>query len=820
MGTSRHPAYRSYFFFIVAVGLAITALACYRAVADGISYHWLILASVTVLAGSVTVKIPGINSKITVADMFTFTNIVLFGPAAGTVTAALDGLAGSVRAKTASRRLEYAFFNTATMALSAQFAGMAFYRLLGGAPLYGTGGVSLRQVILPMASLGLIHHLSNSGIVAVMVALETRKGIYRIYRENFFWTLLSYLTCASVAVLIAANAAAITPFVLALLLPVLLIVYVGYKAHEDKTKERIKHRQLNELYLRTVESLALAVDAKDQTTHSHIHRVRSYAMGLADLCGITDSNELMAIRTGALLHDIGKLAVDDYILNKPGKLSPQEFEKMKMHALAGHEIVEQIQFPFPVAKYVRGHHERWDGQGYPDGLKGEGIPLGARILTIADAFDAMRSWRPYKNSLSMQDSLEELRSMAGTVFDPKLVELFIQNIPQLENMAIEASKDMPELSFRCYAEEINRALASSKPNAFHHPLPTVKTAALFSLFEFCISLGRHLDLQDLFLNLAERIKCLMPYNLCILFLEKGDGTLGADHVSGKCADVVQGLTVQIGKGVSGWVAAYQQPIMNTAAAMEFHGLDFDYASLKDTLVVPMVADENCFGTISLYAEDPMSFSQEHLALLQVVARQVSPVVAEARSDRHPAEPGNQPHTGSYLSVAASKLIAAAAKTGSPFSLIYLDLQNFSHLVKLCGVEASDSIRRQVAEGLRAELRDIDVLVQFGNKGFVALIDGWGHEAALHLTQRLQRRVRGIQVGNVAGHNVYIIQRIGIATYPSDGTTIAALLESAQHHLAMRAGLGKPGLEEAGTKPRMSVESIANKSYSSSGPARE
>src|SRR5437773_10993027 len=130
----------------------------------------------------------------------------------------------------------------------------------------------------------------------------------------------------------------------------------------------------------------MAVDAKDHTTYGHIRRVRAYAMVLAKLRGITDAAELMAIETGSLLHDIGKEASDDYILNKPGRLSKQEFEKMKTHAPVGHEILQQIKFAFPVAEYVRYHHARWDGTGYPDGLKGEAIPLGARIISISDAF--------------------------------------------------------------------------------------------------------------------------------------------------------------------------------------------------------------------------------------------------------------------------------------------------------------------------------------------------------------------------------------------------------------------------------------------------
>ena len=521
-----------------------------------------------------------------------------------------------------------------------------------------------------MAILGLVHCLSNSGMVAVMIAFERKRHFYQVWRESFLWTGITYLTCASVAVIIAVNASAVTPFVLAVLLPVLVVIYFEYKAHQEKTEEQFKHRQLNDLYLRTVESLALAVDAKDQTTHSHLRRVRAYAEGLAALCGVTDGNELMGIRTGALLHDIGKLAVDDYILNKPGKLTRQEFDKMKMHALAGHEIVEQIQFPFPVAAHVRGHHESWDGRGYPDGLKGEDIPLGARILAIADAFDAMRSWRPYKASLSMQDSLHELCSKAGSAFDPRLVGLFNQHIDRLENMAIEAARDSRELSFRNAAEESNRSLAHQNAVPFHHPLAATTRVELISLCEFCASLAQHLELQDLYVKVAQRLRRLIPSCLCAFYIEKGNGALKIDYAVGKHADMVQNMSVQVGKGVSGWVAAYHQPMMNTTAAMEFYGLNFDPACLKDSLVVPLMFDEACIGTISLYAESPMTYSHEHPGVLQVVARQVAPIIADAHkratsnNEQRLIEGETRAYHASYLSCAAARLIATAKAAGA------------------------------------------------------------------------------------------------------------------------------------------------------------
>ena len=585
-GPSGHPrpACRLFFYLIVLVGFGIVLEAIFHGHLQDLGYQWLIIAALTVITGSFTVRIPAVDSRVSIADTFIFTNIVLFGTAAGAITAALDGLAGSIRARNRARRMEYALFNSANMGLSACLAGMAFFRVLGRPPLYGTGGVTFGEAFVPMAILGLVHYLSNSGIVAVMIALQDRSNAYRIWRESFLWTGSTYLTCASVAIFIAVNASAVTPFVLAALLPILAVIYLEYKARQEKGEEQIKRKELNDLYLRTVESLALAVDAKDQTTHSHLRRVRAYAEGLAALDGIKNGGELMAIQTGALLHDIGKLAVDDYILNKPGKLTVQEFDRMKIHALAGHEIVEQIQFPFPVAKYVRGHHERWDGRGYPDGLKEEAIPLGARILAIADAFDAMRSWRPYKEPLNMQDSLAELRSKAGSIFDPRLIELFVTNISHLESKAVEAARDSRELSFRNAIEAVNQDAAPTALAPFHHPLAAAVTVELISLYEFCASLAPHLDLQDLYVNLAQRIGRLVPSCLCVFYADSGSGTILADHASGKFADVVRNMVLEVGRGVSGWVAAYRQPMMNTSAAMEFHGRPFDSSSLKDALV--------------------------------------------------------------------------------------------------------------------------------------------------------------------------------------------------------------------------------------------
>ena len=159
-------------------------------------------------------------------------------------------------------------------------------------------------------------------------------------------------------------------------------------------------------------------------TSDHIHRVQAYAMGLARALGVTDEPTLKAIEAAALLHDTGKLAIPEHILNKPGKLTPHEFETMKTHVDIGADILASIDFPYPVVPIVRAHHEHWNGKGYPRGLRGEEIPIGARILSVVDCFDALTSDRPYRPALTDAAALEIIQQGRGTMYDPVVVDTF------------------------------------------------------------------------------------------------------------------------------------------------------------------------------------------------------------------------------------------------------------------------------------------------------------------------------------------------------------------------------------------------------------
>src|SRR5499425_3284035 len=220
-------------------------------------------------------------------------------------------------------------------------------------------------------------------------------------------------------------------------------IYRSYRLYLGRLEDEKRHvEEMANLHLRTIEALALAIEAKDHTTHDHLQRVRVYAIEVAKELNVTGP-ELEALHAAALLHDIGKLAIPEHIISKPGRLTPEEFEKIKIHPVVGAEILERVRFPYPVAPIVRAHHEKWDGSGYPAGLAGEAIPIGARILSAVDCLDALASDRQYRRRLSLEEAMNAVVARAGTGFDPHVVEVLAANYREWEKLAWAGNSHAP-----------------------------------------------------------------------------------------------------------------------------------------------------------------------------------------------------------------------------------------------------------------------------------------------------------------------------------------------------------------------------------------
>jgi putative nucleotidyltransferase with HDIG domain len=293
---------------------------------------------------------------------------------------------------------------------------------------------------------GAAFFVANTFPAAVTTAVERHERIGRTWKEEHFWSFPHYFVGASAAGFLSIRNAFLHWEACLLVAPVLYVLYRAHRLQEaGACREREHFQQLRELHVRTIEALALTMEAKDATTGSHLNRVQIYAVELAKEFGLGE-HDVEAVRAAALLHDVGKLAVPDEILAKPQKLTPQEFSKIKVHPIVGAEILEHARFPHAVSSIVRAHHEKWDGTGYPDGLQGEVIPIGARILAAVDCLDALASDREYRRAMSLDDAMTAVAGQAGASYDPKVIEVLQQRYHELERTVRLRTSDLPRLS--------------------------------------------------------------------------------------------------------------------------------------------------------------------------------------------------------------------------------------------------------------------------------------------------------------------------------------------------------------------------------------
>jgi putative nucleotidyltransferase with HDIG domain len=513
---------------------------------------WLALATLTILTGSFTVKIPGLVARLSVSEPFVFAATLWFGPSVGAVTAALDALIMSLWLMPGLKTLHRLSFNISVLVISIWTASQIFFGISGidvRAPQY----TSLTSFVGPLYIFTACCFLLNSGMVATALAIERRQSGLRIWREQFLWLSLNYFGGASVAALLVVYAKSIDWAVIGLIVPLLAISYLTFRTTLGRLEDANDHlSELNKLHLSTIETLAMAVDAKDQVTHGHIRRVQRYALGLSHYLGITDIKLLKAVEAAALLHDMGKLAIPEYILNKPGKLTPAEFEKMKLHAALGADILSAIQFPYPVVPIVRHHHENWDGSGYPDKLRGTEIPLGARILSVVDCYDALTSDRPYRPKLSTTDAIAIVMQRRGSMYDPLVVDTFVTKLEELERSTEDLGPVNPTLF---QIAELNSPLV--------HPQQTGERRQQLELQSVLLST----DVAPLALGLSGR-----PSNIvgCAFYISSSKSTdMRAVSVSGLVPRSLLGSTTELGERVIGWSGSTGTPVRNAPLELEF-----------------------------------------------------------------------------------------------------------------------------------------------------------------------------------------------------------------------------------------------------------
>ena len=618
--TSKHNGLRLWIQVVGVVGALALVQSLFSLYALPPRYEWLLLAALALLTGSFSMKAGPARASITVSDTFFITTALLFGPAPATVAQAFGTVVSSWRRK---HSVERVIFNTSNSAFSMWAGSQTFFWLSGVPPL--THSVSpIAQLILPLLAFSAVHYLINSGFIAVAIGLEHHKSPFAVWREHFLWLSANYFAAASISfclVLLTYQASLAAAIVV---LPMLVVLHLTLRSSYGRLDDASKHLEhLDRLYLSTVETLAMAIDAKDDVTHSHVRRVQAYALGLARALGVTDEPTLKGIEAAALLHDTGKLAVPEHILNKPGKLSEAEFEQMKRHVDVGADILSLVDFPYPVVPIVRCHHENWDGTGYPRGVTGPDIPIGARILSVVDCFDALTSDRPYRSALSTDAAFDILRARRGTMYEPLVVDTFIR-------VHLDLVNQMESFPAHDALRQITRSVSGPAPA----PVAMVVTPEGVSddILAF-VSLARlasgDASMGDVLSLASGLMRDLSPASTIGWYvIDEGSGYLAMRHASGPAAGQLKGTALRLGEGVSGWVAANRQVMINSEASLDLGEQAHSGIPLKHALSVPLITRESLVGTITLYSETTFTDSQSRL--VQVIAPHLAQAVWAAK----------------------------------------------------------------------------------------------------------------------------------------------------------------------------------------------
>ena len=544
---------------------------------------------------------------------------------------------------------------------------------------------------------------------------------------------------------------------------------------------------LRSLHMASIEALALAIDAKDQTSHAHIRRLQLYAGHLAAEMGLP-ALEVEGVRTAALLHDIGKLAVPEHILSKPGPLTPEEFQKIRAHPKIGAEIIARVPFPYPVAPLILSHHERWDGKGYPNGLHGEQIPVGARVLSVVDYFDALTTERPYHHAMTREAAIDLLRQEAGRALDPAIVERFLARLPELEAEA-RALELLPALDSEALESQERGRDAAATASA-HTVLEDISLAhrEIYALYEIAQALGSKLGVPDTMSIISSKLTNIVPFTGSALFLlDEGAETLSCRYAIGTDADPIMKTKVRIGEGLSGWVARNRRCLVNARpeADLEASGQPLKLA-LKSALVCPLVLGDRFIGTLAVYHTEPNFYRDDHRRLLERVAAQAAAVIhnsivfEQTQSDSLTDPLTTLPNTR-FLFMHLGRELARAARHKTQLALLITDLDGFKEINDTLGHHVGDRALADVARVLRTAIRPYDICARYAGDEFVIVLSGCGADDAERKRQELQQAVDAMHF-DAGGRRLPLGISVGCAVFPEDGQTHETLLAVADSRM--------------------------------------
>lgn len=737
-------------------------------------------ASVSAFIGRFQIRIPGSTGVLPVPVLFAFWGVLWFGEPGGIILAVLstilniwpwrkdkthdliEGCSVAASIIISISILTFLFGTTATAVTRISGLTLPIVGLIAS----GCVVVTAAYVVLNATFLFFFHHLENDRQNPATITAKIREQ----WVGGILIALSTILICLPFS-----HFGIEFGLVLA---PIAILANIAYSIHTKRLDQ--KTRQIfdaSRIHLATVEALATAIDARDQVGLGHVQRTQILAIGMGEILGLSEA-EIDALRTGALLHDIGKLAVPDHILNKPEKLTAAELEKTKIHSLVGASILEKINFDCPVVETVKYHHEFWDGNGYPEGLKGSQIPLTARILAVADAYDTLRGARPYRPALPRELARQIIQDEAGTHFDPSIVRCFLKNLTRLEARIDEQGFAYSADSARKgdnYVEQIKLA-----------------NREVFTLYELAREFTSALNFQQTLSLFTDKVAEFVPFTTCAVFLlDESKKFATAVHVSGQNASDLNGTHIKVGQGATGLALKTRETVRNEGAGLDLPVFQIESDETYVTMTsVPLIANDDLIGAISLYWTETSGYGEEHLRLLETIAR----IAAEAidKSLEHDEAKTNaltDPMTAlpnaRSLQIQFDKEIGRASRGGTTFQLLMLDLDGFKAVNDSFGHKVGDDLLRGIGRVISDQLRDYDFLARYGGDEFVALVPDTSLEDVADLCSRIEKGVSEYKLHTEDGKFARVGVSIGSSSYPASGESFREMIVAADKAMYRR-----------------------------------
>jgi diguanylate cyclase (GGDEF)-like protein/putative nucleotidyltransferase with HDIG domain len=771
---------------IVILGTAVLVYGGVHQSSKNIA-EFICYLGIAILASRLKVSLPGITGTLSVNFLFILIGILELSFTETLILGAISMLAQSLYPDRPNAI--QVTFNVCAGSISTALAYGVYHhrlaKLLLGSP----------AILLGVAAT--VYFIANAGSIAMVISLTERRPLQRILVDCYFWSFPYYLVGAGIAGSIAWLNQTFNWETSLLLVPAIYLIYRSYRLYLGKLEDEKRHvEEMANLHLRTIEALALAIEAKDHTTHEHLQRVRIYAIEVAKDLGISGP-ELEALHAAALLHDIGKLAVPEHIISKPGRLTPEEFEKMKIHTLVGAEILERVRFPYPVVPIVRAHHEKWDGSGYPVGLKGAEIPIGARILSAVDYLDALASDRQYRRALPLREVMQKLAAESGKSFDPRVVEILQRRYVQLEHLAIAKSTEDVNGPLST-AIKIERGLEpaagfenvavqeyAGRENTFLSSIAAARQEAQ-ALFELSQDLGASLSLGETLSVFSVKLKPMVPYDAIAIYIRR-DHELVPEFVNGDNYRLFSSLRIPIGQGLSGWVAQNQKPIVNGNPSVEPGYLNdpSKFSTLRSALAVPLEGVAGIIGVLALYRAERDAFTSDHLRILLAVSGKMALAIENALKYQQAENSATTDYlTGlpnaRSLFLQLDRELARCKRDNSSLTVMVSDMDGFKQINDRFGHLEGNRVLRLFAQALKDTCREYDYVARMGGDEFVVIAPGLATDAATKKAE--QMRVLARQAGaEVCGEELLSLS-VGRANYPEDGKDAEQLLAEADRRM--------------------------------------